>query len=306
MGSKTLEKNKRKSMNAPDSNSMKTRILRWVIDIALIIVGAVCYSAGIHCFTDPYDIAPGGVAGISTILNELFGVNIGLMYGLINVPLVILGFVLLGKKLMIKTLISVATITFSTDYLLVYVPVYENGDKIIAAIFGGVLMGAGLGLTYLREGTSGGTDIINKIINKAMPHVKLGVITLMVDFVIIIASMLVFKNVETGLYAAIAIFISTRVLDMILYGSYEGKMLLIFSDSYQDIADMIMVEFNRGVTFLMAKGGYSGADKNVICCAVHKNEYAKIKRKVKDIDRRAFIIISSVAEVFGEGFKENE
>lgn len=287
------------------NESSKSKALRWVVDIIVIVIASVIYSLGLHVFTVPNDIAAGGVGGISTIIHELFDINVGLMYGLINVPLVIVGFIFLGKNLMIKTLISVVVITFSTDYLLLNFPVYENGDKVVASIFGGVLMGAGLGITFLREGTSGGTDITNKIINKFVPHFSMGAITMATDVVIVGASVLVFNNIENGLYAVISIFVCSKVIDMFLYGTFEGKMLLIFSDRYQEIADIIMIEFDRGVTFLLAKGAYSGADKNVICCAVHKNEYAKIKRKVKVIDPKAFIIISNTGEVLGDGFQEN-
>lgn len=303
MAKKKIDNSKITTVKTNDSS--KSKALRWVVDIIVIVIASVIYSLGLHVFTVPNDIAAGGVGGISTIIHELFDINVGLMYGLINVPLVIVGFIFLGKNLMIKTLISVVVITFSTDYLLLNFPVYENGDKVIASIFGGVLMGAGLGITFLREGTSGGTDITNKIINKFVPHFSMGAITMATDVVIVGASVLVFNNIENGLYAVISIFVCSKVIDMFLYGTFEGKMLLIFSDRYQEIADIIMIEFDRGVTFLLAKGAYSGADKNVICCAVHKNEYAKIKRKVKVIDPKAFIIISNTGEVLGDGFQEN-
>lgn len=303
MAKKKIDNSKISTVKTNDSS--KSKALRWVVDIIVIVIASVIYSLGLHVFTVPNDIAAGGVGGISTIIHELFDINVGLMYGLINVPLVIVGFIFLGKNLMIKTLISVVVITFSTDYLLLNFPVYENGDKVVASIFGGVLMGAGLGITFLREGTSGGTDITNKIINKFVPHFSMGAITMATDVVIVGASVLVFNNIENGLYAVISIFVCSKVIDMFLYGTFEGKMLLIFSDRYQEIADIIMIEFNRGVTFLLAKGAYSGADKNVICCAVHKNEYAKIKRKVKVIDPKAFIIISNTGEVLGDGFQEN-
>lgn len=282
-------------------------VLRWLIDILAIIVGALAYSIGLHCFTAPNDIAPGGVGGIATIINEATGLSIGLLYGLINIPLIVVGLIFLGKKTMIKTVIAVAVISAVTDYGLVYlnVPVYENGDRLLAAIFGGIIFGFGMGLIYLREGTSGGTDIINKLINRRFPHFSIGAITLATDAVVVGTSAFVYGNIESAMYAVVAIFICGKVMDMILYGSFEGKMLLIFSDKHEQIGQYIMVTLDRGVTYLNGEGAYSGKQKNVICCAVHKNEYSKLKRKVKEIDPNAFIIITNAGEVLGDGFHEN-
>ncbi|HBH95011.1 MAG TPA: YitT family protein [Ruminococcaceae bacterium] len=301
--------NKKETVNKPKKTPQerKASIKRWIIDIVLIFIGSVVYSAGIHCFSAPNNIAPGGVAGISTLINSATGKDIiGLLYGIINIPLIIIGLIFLGRKMMIKTLISVAIVTFSTDYGLSLLPVYKDGDPLLAAIFAGVLFGIGLGIIYLREGTSGGTDIINKLINKKYPHISIGAAMLSTDAVIICSSMFVFGTIEAGLYAIVAIFIGSKVMDMILYGSYEGKMLLIFSEKYEDISDYVMKDLKRGITWLKGEGAYSRQEKHVICCAVHKSEYSKIKRKVKEIDPKAFIIISSVGEVLGEGFQANQ
>lgn len=284
----------------------KKAVLRWIVDIILIIFGSTVYSMGLHCFSAPNDIAAGGVAGISTLINAVADINIGILYGIINIPLIIVGFIFLGKKMMVKTFLSVIVTTLMTDYGLAAIPAYENGDRLLASVFAGILFGIGLGVVYLREGTSGGTDIINKLINKKYPHFSLGAIMLGTDAVIICASMLVYGTVEAGLYAIIAIFICSKVMDMILYGSFEGKMLLIFSDRYHEISEYVMKTLDRGVTWLNATGAYSEKSKQVICCAVHKNEYSKIKRKVKEIDPHAFIIITNAGEVLGEGFQANQ
>jgi uncharacterized membrane-anchored protein YitT (DUF2179 family) len=182
------------------------------------------------------------------------------------------------------------------------VPVY-TGDKILAGIFGGVLFGAGLGLIYIREGTSGGIDIVNRIINKKRPHLRMGVIMLTSDAVVITAAMFVFKSIESGLYAIIAIFVSGRVADLILYGGLEGKLMLIFSEKFEEISRKILNEEGRGVTFLKGVGAYSGVDRNVICCAVRKAQYAQIKRKIVEVDGNAFIVIANAGEVLGNGFE---
>lgn len=277
--------------------------LKWLLDIPLIILGTLIYSAGINCFTAPNDIAPGGVGGLATVISFLSGhrLGIGLIFGLINIPLVIAGFIRLGRPLMLRTLLAVVVATLATDFFSGFFPTY-SGDRIIAAVFGGVLIGSGIGLVYLRDGTTGGTDIINKLIQKAKPHLSLGSIMMITDAFVVIVSILAFGNLESGLYAIIAIFVSGRVMDVILYGGREGKTVLIFSEKSEEIGQAIINSISRGATFLKAQGVYTHNDKNVICCAVHKNEYVKLKRIVKEIDEHAFIITATADEVLGEGF----
>ena len=281
-----------------------TRIKKWTKDIVIIIFAGLIFSLGLHCFTAPNAIAPGGVVGIATIVSTIVPISVGLLYLLFNIPLILIGLYFLGWRRMLKTLICVGVITTATDFLFINLPVYE-GDKILAAIFGGVLFGTGMGLIYVREGTSGGIDIVNRIINKKRPHLRMGAIMLTMDAVIISAAMLVFKSLESGLYAMIAIFVSGRIVDLVLYGRLEGKLMFIFSDLYEQIARRILHEEGRGVTFLKGVGAYSGVDKSVICCAVHNNQYARIKRKIGEVDERAFIVIANVREVLGNGFGEN-
>ncbi len=285
---------------------MKKKTKKWLIDIPLIILGALVYSAGINCFTAPNGIAPGGVGGLATVLSYLSGyrLSIGILFGIMNVPLVIAGFMKLGKPMMLRTLIAVLITTAATDFFSQFFPKYE-GDRIIAAVFGGVFIGAGLGLVYLRDGTTGGTDIINKLIQKAKPYLSLGFIMMITDATVVIISILAFGNLESGLYAIIAIFVSSRVMDRLLYGGKEGKAILIFSEKSEEIGQAILSKTPRGATFLEGKGVYSGEDKNVICCAVHKNEYVKLKRLVHEIDPNAFIITATANEILGKGFQEN-
>lgn len=295
-----------KKAKAAEKKEKKPRkSLKWLIDIPLIILGAAVFSAGINCFTAPNDIAPGGVGGLATVISYLSGhrIGIGLVFGLINIPLVIAGFLKLGRPMMLRTLLAVTVTTVCTDYMSGLFPTYV-GDRIIAAVFGGVLLGAGIGLVYLRDGTTGGTDIINKLIQKAKPHLSLGSIMMITDAVVVVVSILAFGNLESGLYAIITIFVSSRIMDVILYGGREGKAVLIFSEKSAEIGQAIINNISRGATYLKGEGVYTQADKNVICCAVHKNEYVKLKRIVKEIDERAFIITATADEVLGQGFRE--
>lgn len=295
----------KKTKKPREKGTRRKTALKWLIDILIIIAGAAVFSAGINCFTAPNDIAPGGVGGLATVISYLSGhtIGIGLIFGAINIPLVIAGFLKLGKKMMAKTLIAVAVTTVCTDYLSGLFPAYV-GDRIIAAVFGGLLIGTGIGLVYLRDGTTGGTDIINKLIQKAKPHLSLGFIMMITDAAVVLISIFVYGNLESGLYAIIAIFVSSRVMDMILYGGREGKAVLIFSDKAEEIGQAIISSISRGATFLKGEGVYTKNDKNVICCAVHKNEYVKLKRIVREIDENAFIITATADEVLGKGFRE--
>lgn len=288
------------------AGSGRLRIVwRWIVDIVVIIIGSGIYALGVHSFTSPNDIAPGGVTGIATIVSSVTDWKVGTLIGLMNIPLLIAGFILLNKRVMIRTLISVVVLSFMTDYAFNAVPVYiaERGSGILAAIFGGLLMGAGLGIVYVREGTTGGTDIVIKIINRFRPEMKLGTISFLINAAVAALGYFVYKNLDVVLYAVISIFVESKVMDALVYGGLEGKFLMIFSNQPQEIAQKLLL-MKRGVTLLKGEGAYSGEERQVICIAVHKNEYVKVKRIVKETDPEAFVIITGANEVLGKGFQK--
>lgn len=280
-------------------------VKRWALDTLIIIFGAGVYALGVHCFTAPNNIAPGGVTGIATIISYVTGAKLGTLISVINIPLLIAGFILLNRKTMIKTLIGVASLSLMTDYVLKDIPVYiaDNGGGILASIFGGLLMGAGLGIVYAREGTTGGTDIINKIINRFRPEIKLGQISFLINAGVALSGYFVYKNLDVVLYAVVSVFVQAKVIDMLVYGGLEGKFLMIFSEKPQEIAERLLKQ-KRGVTLLKGEGAYSGEERQVVCIAVHKNEYVKVKRIVKETDPNAFVIITGASEVLGKGFQK--
>lgn len=284
-------------------SSRKKAALRWVFDILVILVGAAVYSLGVHCFISPNNIAPGGATGVAIIISELTGWQVGTLILLLNVPLIIAGFFFLNKVIMVKTLISVAAITVATDLAEAFVPIYsaENGNGIMAAIFGGALMGAGMGLTYQREGTSGGTDILTKIISRFLPEMKLGGIQAALDGVVVLLGLAVYKDINVVLFAVVAIFVQSKFIDVLVYGSQESRFLLIFSRSPHEIAQKL-IEQPHGVTLLKGEGAYSGEERQVIATAVHRSAYSKVKRIVREIDPKAFVVTTTAGEVFGEGF----
>lgn len=284
--------------------AMKRRaVLRWIIDLAIILFGSALYALGVHSFVSPNNIAPGGVTGIAVVLTSLLPVKVGTLILAFNIPLIILGFIFLNKSTMIKTLISVAAVTFFTDYLGQYVPTYsaEGGNGIVAALFGGALMGIGMGLNYQREGTTGGTDIVTKIIQRFHPDMKLSVITGALDILVVCFGMLVYKDINVVLFAVVAIFVQSKVIDFIVYGTQESRFLMIFSEHSKEIAKKLL-EQGRGVTLFKAEGAYSGDERQVIATAVHRTAYSKVKRLVRETDPQAFVVMTSAAEVFGQGF----
>lgn len=277
----------------------------FLIDIIVSIIGTFLFSAALHIFTSPNQIAPGGVAGISTIIHHLTGLPLGAVNITLNIPIMIVGLIYLGKRFMFKTFISVVTLTISMDYILINVPTY-SGDMIVAALFGGILMGTGIGLVFTRSSSTGGMDIINKIINKKIPHIKLGRITFCTDIVIITISGIAFKSVDPALYAIIAIFISSKALDAVLYGFNICKLMYIVTDQADIISKEIISKMKRGATILESHGAYTNQRKPTIMCAVRQNEYFKLKKIIHSIDPNAFIIITSANEIVGMGFQSNE
>ncbi|MDE7192460.1 MAG: YitT family protein [Oscillospiraceae bacterium] len=285
----------------------ENKILRYVTDFLLIIVANSVYALGVNVFVSPNNIAPGGVTGVSVIISSITPIPVGVLIAGINIPLIILGFIFLNKKIMIKTLISVAVLSVMTDAVMVNVPVYhaEEGSGILAAIFGGLLMGFGLGLNYMRESTTGGTDIINKIINRFRPTVRLGTLILITDSFVVAFGFIVYRDLDVIMYAVISIFVQSKIIDMMVYGGQECKFMLIFSERYQEICERFLKN-NMGVTLLKGEGAYSKAERQVIAAAVHKSDYVRMRRVIKEIDPRAFVVITGASEVLGEGFQKLE
>ncbi len=280
-------------------------VVEWIIDILVIIAAAAIFALGAVSFISPNNIAPGGATGVAIILTELTGLPLGLLIAAINVPLIIVGFIILSKKTMVKTLISVAVITVMTDFVFVDFPVYNagEGNGILAALFGGLLLGAGVGLTYSREATSGGTDIIAKILAKYNPHITLGVLQLVADAVVVLLGLAVFRDLNAAMYAVVSMFVQSKVVDMLVYGKDECRFLLVFSANPDPIIEKLLQQ-DRGVTILNGEGAYSKAPRKVIATAVYKSSYRAVKRIIKETDPAAFVVTTSASEVLGEGFQK--
>lgn len=290
-----------------EQGKKENKIFRYAADILLIIVANSIYALGVNMFVSPNNIAPGGVTGVSVIISSITPVPVGVLIAGINIPLIILGFIFLNRKIMIKTLISVVVLSVMTDAVMVNIPVYhaDEGSGILAAIFGGLLMGFGLGLNYMRESTTGGTDIINKIVIRFRPTVRLGKLVLITDSFVVAFGFIVYRDLDVIMYAIISIFVQSKIIDIMVYGGQECKFMLIFSE-YSDKISAQLLSKNFGVTLLKGEGAYSRSEREVIALAVHKSDYIRVRRIIKETDPRAFVVITGASEVLGEGFQKLE
>ena len=273
------------------------------IDTLVFILASAVYSVALNCFLSRNNILNGGFTGIATILNYLFEIPIGVTIFIMNVPLLIIAFKKLGVKFVFRTFLVIAISSIFID-IGVFLPIYKN-DLLLSSIFGGVLAGLSLGIIFIRNATTGGVDIIAKLIKLKYPHITLGKSIFLLDVFVILLGGIVYQNIESMLYATVGIFVSVQVLDFIIYGVSRGSMILIISENNDKIRDMIINDLNRGVTLLKAQGGYSGQDKNVLLCACYDNQTHKLIKKIKSADENAFLIVTQSKQILGNGFRNS-
>ncbi len=276
-----------------------------VLDGIMFVLGSALFAISVNVFTAPNNIAPGGLTGIATLVHYLTQAPIGTTILLLNIPIFIWGFIEKGKQFIFKTAVATVVSSLTIDLSAPYLPAYRN-DLMLASIFGGVLAGIGLGLIFIRGGTTGGTDMIANILSRHIRHLSMGKLVLLADMVVVIASVFVFQTYESPMYALVTIFITSKLIDSVLYGvdSGTGKMMFIVSRQSKEIADVIMEEISRGVTLLKSRGGYSGIEGEVLLCAVRRQEVHRVHDIAYSIDPDAFIIVGDAGEISGEGFRE--
>ena len=278
------------------------KLKEFTLNILADIVGAFALAIGIYCFSEKVNIAPGGVSGVSIMIKYLTGAPVGLLSAVINIPLVILAYRLIGKRFALRTVRTIVICSAVLDLIVSrYFPQY-SGDRMLGAVFAGVFMGIGLGTIFLRGSTTGGTDIISCLTERRFPHIQIGKALMLIDGVVLAASVVVFKNIESGMFGIVALFCQTRIIDGIVYGVDKGKNILIVSEKNKRIAELILERMERGATFLKAEGAYFGKDMKVLMCVVRAPEYHVLREIVYNEDPRAFIIVSDVSQIMGEGF----
>ncbi len=278
----------------------------YTIDTIAILVGSLLFAISINTFMTPNNTIPAGITGIATMLNYLFNWPIGISNLIMNIPIFIWSIIILGYSVVSKTIIATVISSLAIDIIEPFSPHY-TGDPMLASLAAGIILGLGLGIIFARGATTGGTDLLASILSFKFKHISIGKFILFVDVIIICASAFVYKSFESPMYAIILTFISTKIMDNILYGTDigTGRMMFIVSSKTEEISKQIIKNINRGITKLKARGGYSGTEGEVLLCAVRKKEVYKIYDIAKNIDPDVFIMIGGSGEVMGRGFKDH-
>lgn len=278
---------------------MDSKILKYLKEYSIITLGCFFYAISINYFFISNHLAEGGVAGICLILYYLFKLPVGVMYFVINIPLLIIGWRLVGRDFLFKTLYGTSCLSF----LITLTQNWKgpSSDIMLGSIYGGVLIGIGLGLIFMVNGSTGGTDIIARILNRYF-DIPMGRTMLFLDIVILGVATIFFGK-EIVMYTLISMAIVSKAIDYFQDGYTKSKGITIISTKSEEIKSKIMDKIGRGTTIIKGKGGYTGKEIDLLFCVVSKFEVTKVKNIVKEIDTFAFLTISDVSEVLGEGFK---
>lgn len=287
------------------SRSVRKKAGQIMADLIYDIAGSILYAAGIYTFARDAQFAPGGLSGLALILNHLFGLPVGITNLALNVPLAVISYRIVGREFLIRTARSMAVSTIFLDVIFPMFPAYQ-GQRIMAALYSGVFLGAGMALFYMRGSSSGGIDFIAMVVKKKRPYFSLGVITMVIDIGIIALGWPAFGDVDAVLYGVASTAVSTIVIDKILYGIGAGSLAIIITGQGRKMAARIGASAQRGVTLLKATGGYTELDRDVLLCACTKSEAYRLKNIVHEVDETAFLMFTETSEVFGEGFGEKK
>ena len=272
----------------------------------IICLGSLLYSLAFVAFFQANQVAMAGVTGLAQVGNALLPIlSVGLLTFLLNVPIFLVGWRLLGFHLLASSLFSMAVSSAAID-LFALLWRFSPMDPMLASLCGGALMGLGLGMIFAQGATSGGTDIIARLLKLKLPWLPLGKLVLIPDLSVLALVALAFGRLETALYGGVAMFVSSRVMDTVLYGMDVSKVAYIVSDRWQEIAEVLMHQQGRGVTILQGEGGYTGEKKKVILCTFRQPEIVMVKEAVRRADPGAFMIVTAAHEVLGKGFGSYE
>lgn len=285
---------------------MKKTVKERVIDYLVITLGSVIYAAGISMFLDPNNLAPGGVSGIAIILNNFIKpINVGTIIVLINIPIMIIGVIKFGFRFLCSSIYAVAVSSAAMEIFDRTVGSLTS-NLLLAAIAGGTLQAVGIGLVFRTGATTGGTDIIVRLLRLKFRYMKTGTIFLMIDGVIIAASGIVFKDLDIALYAALSLTVYMMMFNSVLYGGSEARLIYIISGSRERIASRIMTELDAGATIIEGKGAYTGQDRDVLMIVLRMRSLPEARDIVREEDKNAFMIVTKATSVFGEGFKSHD
>lgn len=262
---------------------------------------SLLYAAAVALFLDKNELAPGGVTGIAILLNYVTPIPTGTWVFLLNIPLLIIAWRKFGFSFFAWTGYSLSVISIGTNLLEILPPLTH--DTLGAALAGAVLTGISLGFIIRMKATTGGLDIIIRLLRKKYPHRKTGSLYLILDSFIIIGSMFIFHSVKNGIYAGLSVFVASYIMDMVLYGKDEATLFYIITDESEKVAKRLMKDLKVGVTYLKGRGGYINKEKEIIMCATRKTQAPKLEEIVRQVDKNAFLIVTRANEIYGEGYK---
>ena len=291
-----------------NQSEKRQKFLTVLKNFVLMTVGALIYGFGIAVFLDPNHLAPGGVSGLSIIINSVVDIGTGVWILLINIPILIIGLIVFKFKFLMGTL-------YATAFSSAVIEVIDRGFShlipdmhdhlLIAAAAGGILVAIGIGLVFRGGGSTGGFDIIVKLLRRKFRHMKTGALYLALDITVLTLSAIAFHDVLVAMYAVVTVFTNSVVLDIVLYGKDNAKMVYIVTDAPDAVADRLMKEVETGVTMLHGEGAYTRKNKKVLMCVLHDHQYPQLRDIVKQEDKNAFLIVTKATEIFGEGYKNH-
>jgi len=268
--------------------------------IFMTILGTMIIGFGIGSFLTPNKIVGGGASGIGTILYHTFGVDVGITLFVFNLVFLILGFKILGKDFVVNTLFGSLLLSVFVE-VFSFIPIYTE-NLMLASIFGGVLFGAGIGLSFAAGASTGGTDILGRIIQAKFSYLPIGKILLFIDGIIILVSLIVFKDIELILYGIITLFLSSYSVDLVISKLNISRIIFVITDKGDEISKKLISTSPRGVTLIDVKGVYSDSNKQMLFCALKESEVEVFQKKVLEIDNTAFIVFAESQKINGKGF----
>lgn len=276
---------------------------KYIIETIMIIIGALFIAIGTAFFLLPNQLSSGGFSGITTIIYYLIGFPMGTTMIIINLPLFIIALLKIGKKFFFKALVGTAVLS-------IFLNAFDGvsaitHDRLLASIYGGILIGIGTAIILRANASTGGSELLGNIIASFKPMARTGKLIILIDTIVVILNVLFFREIEVGLYSAIAIYLSGQMIDIIFEGTNFTKMIFIVSSKYEEIAKNIGTKIGRGSTGIYAQGMYHETDKMILWCVASRREIIRIKQIAKKLDEKAFIVISNAREVLGQGFKKN-
>lgn len=288
------------------------------LDALIMLIGTFIAAMALDIFLIPYKIASGGASSVGLIVNYLTSgmIPVGVTIILVNIPLFFLGYKNMGLSYLLKSILGTLLYSLFIDFLMPLAEYFsektfgidpgKGPDMLLYSIIGGLLLGIGLGLIIRSGSSTGGSDIAAQLLHKAFPQLTTGSHLVLVDAVIVLAAGLVFGNMIYSLYATVSLVVSSKVIDIVIEGVNHAKAVYIISEKSDDIAERILIDLDRGVTILLGKGAYTNKEKNVLLCVIASRQIVMLKRLIKEIDEKAFVILADAREVLGEGFGENK